>query len=103
MQGKGVNAMGTAEKKNDSPLEQNAKVVVQDIKVAAEDVLKTVKEAIREGNVRRITVKDGDGKVVATFPLAVGVVGVVLAPVLAAIGALTAILTDCTLSIEKSA
>ncbi len=95
--------MATAEKKDGSPLGQNAKVVVQDIKVAAEDVLKTVKEAIREGNVRRITVKDKEGRVVASFPLAVGVVGVVVAPVLAAIGALTAILTDCTLSIEKSA
>ena len=95
--------MGTAEKKNEGSFQENAKVVVQDIKVAAEDVLKTVKEALREGNVRRITVKDKEGRVVATFPLAVGVVGVVLAPVLAAIGALTAILTDCTLSIEKSA
>jgi hypothetical protein len=95
--------MGTAEKKEGGSLGENAKVVVQDIKVAAEDVLKTVKEAVREGNVRRITVKDRDGKVVATFPLAVGVVGVVVAPVLAAIGAITAILTDCTLSIEKSA
>ncbi len=57
----------------------------------------------REGNVRRITVKDKDGKVIATFPLTVGVIGVVLAPVLAAIGALSAILTDCTLSIEKNA
>jgi hypothetical protein len=95
--------MGTAEKKDQGSIQENAKVVVQDIKVAAEDVLKTVKEAVSEGNVRRITVKDRDGKVVATFPLAVGVVGVVLAPVLAAIGALTALLTDCTLSIEKSA
>jgi hypothetical protein len=95
--------MGPAEKKEGGSLGENAKVVVQDIKVAAEDVLKTVKEAVREGNVRRITVKDRDGKVVATFPLAVGVVGVVVAPVLAAIGAITAILTDCTLSIEKSA
>ncbi len=95
--------MASAEKKNGDTLGQSAKVVVQDIKVAAEDVLKTVKEALREGNVRRITVKDKEGRVVATFPLAVGVVGVVLAPVLAAIGALTAILTDCTLSIEKSA
>jgi flagellar hook assembly protein FlgD len=95
--------MASAEKKSEDSLGQNAKVVVQDIKVAAEDALKTVKEAIREGNVRRITVKDKEGRVVATFPLAVGVVGVVLAPVLAAIGALTAILTDCTLSIEKSA
>jgi hypothetical protein len=103
MEAQGGKMMGTAEKKNESPLQENAKVVVQDIKVAADDVLKTVKEALRQGNVRRITVKDRDGKVVATFPLAVGVVGVVLAPVLAAIGALTAILTDCTLSIEKSA
>ena len=71
--------------------------------MAAEDVLKTVKEALREGNVRRITVKDKEGKVLATFPLTVGVVGVIVAPVLAAIGALSAILTDCTLSIEKSA
>jgi hypothetical protein len=91
------------EKKDEGSLQKDAKVVVQEIKVAAEDVLKTVKEAIREGNVRRITVKDRDGKVVASFPLAVGVVGVVLAPVLAAIGALSAILTDCTLSIEKNA
>jgi hypothetical protein len=95
--------MGTAENKDGGSFQENAKVVVQDIKVAAEDVLKTVKEAVREGNVRRITVKDRDGKVVASFPLAVGVVGVVLAPVLAAIGAITAILSDCTLSIEKSA
>jgi hypothetical protein len=91
------------EKKDEGSLQKDAKVVVQEIKVAAEDVLKTVKEAIREGNVRRITVKDRDGKVVASFPLAVGVIGVVLAPVLAAIGALSAILTDCTLSIEKNA
>lgn len=94
--------MGPAEKKNGSPLGEDAKAVVQDIKVAAGDALKTVKDAIREGNVRRITVKDRDGKVVATFPLAVGVVGTLVAPVLAAIGALTAILSDCTLSIEKS-
>ena len=91
------------EKKEEGSLKEDAKVVVQEIKVAAEDVLKTVKEAVREGNVRRITIKDKEGKVVATFPLAVGVIGVVLAPVLAAIGALSAILTDCTLSIEKDA
>jgi len=95
--------MASTEKSGGDQLKQDAKVVVQEIKVAAEDMLKTVKEAIREGNVRRITVKDKEGKVVASFPLAVGVIGVVVAPVLAAIGALSAILTDCTLSIEKSA
>jgi hypothetical protein len=102
MEEQGGVAMAT-EKKDEGSLQKDAKVVVQEVKVAAEDVLKIVKEAIREGNVRRITVKDKDGKVVASFPLAVGVIGVVLAPVLAAIGALSAILTDCTLSIEKNA
>jgi len=95
--------MSTTEKKSSESIQDDAKVVVKDIKVMAEDMLKTVKEVIREGNVRRITVKDKDGKVIASFPLAVGVIGVVVAPVLAAIGALSAILTECTLSIEKTA
>jgi hypothetical protein len=95
--------MSTTEKKPSESIQDDAKVVVKDIKVMAEDMLKTVKEVIREGNVRRITVKDKDGKVIASFPLAVGVIGVVVAPVLAAIGALSAILTECTLSIEKTA
>ena len=95
--------MSTTEKKPGESIQDDAKVVVKDIKVMAEDMLKTVKEVIREGNVRRITVKDKDGKVIASFPLAVGVIGVVVAPVLAAIGALSAILTECTLSIEKTA
>jgi len=95
--------MSTTEKKPGESIQDDAKVVIKDIKVMAEDMLKTVKEVIREGNVRRITVKDKDGKVIASFPLAVGVIGVVVAPVLAAIGALSAILTECTLSIEKTA
>jgi hypothetical protein len=95
--------MSATEKKIGESVQDDAKVVVKDIKVMAEDMLKTVKEVIREGNVRRITVKDKDGKVIASFPLAVGVIGAVVAPVLAAIGALSAILTECTLSIEKTA
>jgi hypothetical protein len=94
--------MSDTEKKA-SEARDEAKVVVNDIKVMAEDLLKTVKNVLKEGNVRRITVKDKDGKVIATFPLTVGVIGAVLAPVLAAIGALSAILTECTLSIEKTA
>ncbi len=94
--------MSDTEKKA-SEARDEAKVVVNDIKVMAEDLLKTVKNVLKEGNVRRITVKDKEGKVIATFPLTVGVIGAVLAPVLAAIGALSAILTECTLSIEKTA
>jgi Domain of unknown function (DUF4342) len=56
---------------------------------------------IEEGNVRRVVVKQ-QGKTIAEFPLTVGVVGTLLAPVAAAIGALTAVLTDCTIEVEKS-
>ncbi len=83
-------------------LQEDARVVIRDIRVMAEDIVKTVKQAVREGNVRRVTVKDKEGRTVASFPLSVGLVGAVLAPALAALGALSAVLTECTLSFEKS-
>jgi len=95
--------MSNAETKGPNSVKDDAKVVIDDIKVVAEDLLKTVKNVLREGNVRRITIKDKEGKVIATFPLTVGVIGAVIAPVLTAIGALSAVLTECTLSIEKTA
>jgi hypothetical protein len=91
----------SAKKKGAAAFTDDAKVVVKDVKVMAEDLLRTVKEIIKEGNVRRITVKDREGKVVASFPLAAGVVGTLLAPALAALGALSAVMTECTLSVEK--
>lgn len=71
-------------------------------KVSGEEVVARVKELIREGNVRRIIIKDKDGKSVAEFPLTVGVVGAVLAPALAALGAAAALLTECTITVVKS-
>lgn len=73
----------------------------QEFKVSGEHLLTKVKEILKEGNVRRITIKDKSGKVVAEFPLAIGVVGAVIAPMLAAIGALAALLTESTISVEK--
>jgi len=70
-------------------------------KVNGEGLLKKVKELIKEGNIRRITVKDKDGKDLVTFPLTLGVVGAVVAPVLAAIGALAALIGECTISVER--
>jgi CBS domain-containing protein len=70
-------------------------------KVDGEGLLKKVKELIEEGNIRRITVKDKDGKDLITFPLTLGVVGAVVAPVLAAIGALAALIGECTISVER--
>jgi hypothetical protein len=93
--------MATNSRKEGDQVQENAKVVVKDIKVMAEDLVKTVRDALKEGNVRRITVKDKEGRVIASFPLAVGVIGTLLSPVLAALGALSALLTECTVSIEK--
>lgn len=70
-------------------------------KVNGENLLKKVKELIQEGNVRKITITDKKGKTVITFPLTIGVVGTVLAPVLAAVGALAALIGECTISVER--
>jgi len=75
----------------------------EDFKVNGDDLLKKVKELISEGNVRRITIQNKDGKTIVEVPLTVGVVGAVLAPPLAAIGAIAALVTDCTITVERDA
>ncbi|MFT4152550.1 DUF4342 domain-containing protein [Parafilimonas sp.] len=60
-----------------------------------------MKELIEEGNVRKITIVDKDGKELMSFPLTVGVVGVMVAPVLAAIGAAAALIGECTITVER--
>jgi hypothetical protein len=76
----------------------------ESIKVEGGELLDKVKGLIREGNVRRIVIRQGDGdRPVAEFPLTVGVVGAVAAPVLAAVGALAALLTHCTIEVERVA
>lgn len=72
----------------------------ESIRVKGDQVVATVKQVIHEGNVRRIVVKQG-GRVLAEFPVTVGVVGAVLAPMLAALGALAALLTECTILVER--
>jgi hypothetical protein len=64
------------------------------------EIIDRVKQLIREGNVRRVVVRQAE-HTVAEFPLTAGVVGVVFAPVLAAIGALVALLTHCTIEVER--
>ena len=66
-----------------------------------EQLLKKIKELIEEGNVRKITIHDKAGKELMSFPLTIGVVGAVLAPVLAAVGALAALIGECTISVER--
>lgn len=77
------------------------KIKTDSFKVSGENLLKKVKELIKEGNIRKITIKDKNGKELMTFPLTFGVVGAVIAPVLAAIGALAALIGECTISVER--
>lgn len=78
-----------------------AKTKMESFKIDGENLLKKVKELIKEGNVRKITIKDKKGKELVAFPLTFGVVGAVIAPVLAAIGALAALIGECTISVER--
>ena len=73
----------------------------EEFKVKGEQVLAKVKELIQEGNVRKIAIKGKDGNVIVEFPLTFGVIGAVLAPVLAAVGAIAALVTECTISVER--
>lgn len=73
----------------------------EEFKVSGEEVLKKVKEIIKEGSARKIIIKNEKGEEVVAIPLNVGAVGAILAPALAAIGAVAALLTKCTIVVAK--
>ena len=73
----------------------------ESFKVAADQLVDAIKQIIHEGNVRRVIIKQ-DGRAVVEFPITVGVIGTVFAPMLAAAGALAAVLTDCTIEVERT-
>jgi len=63
-------------------------------------IIDTIKNLIHEGNVRKVTIKQ-EGRTIAEFPLTFGVVGAALAPALAAIGAIVALVSDCAIEVER--
>jgi hypothetical protein len=73
----------------------------EEFKVKGKDLLGKVEEIIAEGNARRIMIRDKSGRDLLVIPVTVGVVGAVLAPVLAAVGALAALVTECTIVVER--
>ena len=73
----------------------------ESFKVAADQLVDAIRQIIREGNVRRVIIKQ-DGRSIVEFPITVGVIGTVFAPMLAAAGALAAVLTDCTIEVERT-
>ena len=74
---------------------------IETIKVEGSQLIDRIKQLIHEGNVRRITIRQGE-QTIAEFPLTIGVIGVLVAPVLAAVGALAALLSDCTIEVERT-
>jgi len=72
----------------------------ESVKAEGGAIVDKLKELLREGNVRRVRVRQGE-RTIAEFPLTAGVVGAVIAPELAAIGALIALATDCSIDVER--
>jgi hypothetical protein len=74
----------------------------EEFKVEGEKILAKIKELLHEGNIRKVIIKDKDGKILMEIPMTFSVVGVLIAPQLAAIGAIAALLTEATIVVEKT-
>ncbi len=77
------------------------KLMKEEFKVSSEDLVKKVKDLIKEGNVTKIIVKNEEGRILLEMPVTAGVVGTILAPWLAALGVIAALATKCTISVER--
>ena len=73
----------------------------EELTISGEKLVATVKELIRQGNIRRILDKNRDGESLIEIPLSIGVVGILLLPTLAALGTIAALVTECTLVVER--
>ena len=76
-------------------------LVQEEFAVSSDNLIERVKELIREGNITRIVVKDEKGKQLLEIPMTVGIIGIFLAPWLAALGVIAAIATKCTIIVER--
>lgn len=83
--------------------EPETATTTEQYRLSGDEVMTQVKRLVHEGNVRRVVIKSPEGHTIVEFPLTVGVVGAALAPVWAALGAVVALVTDCTIEIEKRA
>lgn len=73
----------------------------EEFKISGEDLMAKLKAIIKEGNARKITIKGKDDNEILSFPVTVGVAGIVLAPVFAAVGTIAALATECTIVVER--
>jgi hypothetical protein len=77
------------------------KTRIEEFEVSGEEVLAKIKELLRQGNIRRVIIKSSEGRTLLEVPLTIGVVGALIAPTAAAIGALAAVVTKCTIAVER--
>ncbi len=80
----------------------NEQTRTEEFKVDGEKIVAKIKELLHEGNIRRVIIKDKEGKTLLEIPVTFGVVGVLLAPQLAALAAVAAVLTEATVVVEKT-
>ncbi|HUT87452.1 MAG TPA: DUF4342 domain-containing protein [Candidatus Heimdallarchaeota archaeon] len=73
----------------------------EEFAISGEKLVSTVKQLVHQGNIRRITIKNKEGRSLIEIPLSIGVVGALLLPTLAAVGAIAALVTECTIVVEK--
>ena len=73
----------------------------EEFAINGEDLVAKIKEIIKQGNAKKITIRGKDGNEILSFPVTVGVAGILLAPVFAAVGAIAALATECTIVIER--
>jgi len=78
-----------------------SKKVQEEFKVEGKKVVSRVKALIKEGNVRKITVKDNKGKIILSLPVTAGVIGAILLPPLIVVGAIAALITECTITVQR--
>lgn len=78
-----------------------SKKAQEEFKVEGKKVVSKVKALIKEGNVRKITVKDNKGKTILSLPVTAGVIGAILLPPLVVIGAIAALITECTITVQR--
>ncbi|MDX1393139.1 MAG: DUF4342 domain-containing protein [Gemmatimonadota bacterium] len=83
-------------------VETETETRTEEHKVRGDNLVAKVKELIREGNIRRITIRNDDGKELIEIPLTIGVVGTLLLPAWAALGAIAALVTNCSIVVERT-
>lgn len=80
---------------------KNKQSYQESFRVSGDEILSKIKEIIQEGNARRIIIKNDKDETIMEFPLTVGAIGAVIAPIFAAVGTIAALATKCTIIVEK--